>query len=196
MSAIVVLFLVALVLVLLVRLRSGETVSFNTTADPQRAMMALHCILGARGRWQTVGQREDEARFECHDGPDMLVALALLFCFLLPGIVYIALTRRRESLVVGFAGTTAETSVRVSSSGRRGKAAGRALRRHVGFAAALGVCVNARSKPAASTVQGSAMTPLTAAAGPAHPTWQVHEQPARSGPSLSRSNSDSVAAAT
>jgi hypothetical protein len=156
MSAIVVLLLIASVLFLFVRLRSGETLSFETTADPHRTIAALLGLLAAKRGWQTVSKSERGAHFECHEGANTLIALMLLLCFLLPGIVYIVLTRRRESLVVSVGSAGAGTFVRVASNGRRGKAVGRVFRRHVGFAAALGTCVNAVSRRPPSTLQRSA----------------------------------------
>jgi len=139
MSVIVVLLLIASAAVLLVRLPSGETLSFETTADPHRVIAALLGLLAAQRRWQTVSQSEHGARF-----------------------VHIASTRRRESLLLSVAGTGDVTFVRVASSGRRGKALARALRRHVEFAAALGSCVNAASTRTPSTPQGSATPALVA----------------------------------
>ena len=127
MSVIVVLLPMAPVVFLFVRLHSGETLSFETTADPQRAIAALLRLLAADRRWQTVSQGEPGAHF-----------------------VHIGLTGRRESLVVSVGTAGARTLVRVASNGRRGKAVGRALGRRVEFAAALGACVNAASRQQAS----------------------------------------------
>jgi hypothetical protein len=129
MSVIVVLLLIVSVVFLFVRLRSGETLSFETTADPHRAIAALLRLLAADQRWQTVSEGDQAAHF-----------------------VHIGLTGRRESLLLSVASTGDGTFVRVASNGRRGKAVGRALRRHVGFAAALCTCVNAvSSQPASGT---------------------------------------------
>ena len=160
MSAIVVLLLIASVAVLFLRLRSGETLSFETTADPQRAIAALLSLLAAKRHWYSVSRSEQGVHFECREGPDALIALVLLLCLLLPGVIYIALTRRRESLVVSIGAAEAGTFVRVASNGRRGRAVGRALRRHVEFAAALGTCVNAASARSPSTLQVSAPASL------------------------------------
>jgi hypothetical protein len=143
MSVIVVLLLIASVVFLLVRLRSGETLSFETTADPLRVIAALDGLLGAERRWQTVGRSEHDAHF-----------------------VHVALTRRRETLVVSVGSAGDGTFVRVASNGRHGKSIGRALRRHVEFAAALGTCVNAVSRRAPSTLQGSASPALVAIVSP------------------------------
>ena len=139
MSVIVVLLLIASAVFLSVRMRSHETLSFETAADPQRVIAALLGLLAPERRWQTASQNGDGAHF-----------------------VRIALTRRRESLLLSVARTGDVTSVRVASSGRRGKAVARALRRRVEFAAALGTCVNAFSRRAPSTLPGPATPALVA----------------------------------
>jgi hypothetical protein len=139
MSVIVVLLLIASAVFLFVRLRSDETLSFETTADPPRVIAALLGLLATQRRWQTVSQSEHGAHF-----------------------VHIASTRRRESLLLSVSSTGDGTFVRVAASGRRGKAVARALRRHVEFAAALGSCVNAVSTRTPSTLHGSAIPELVA----------------------------------
>jgi hypothetical protein len=139
MPVIVVLLLIASAVFLFVRLPSGETLSFESTADPHRVIAALHGLLAAERRWQTAGQSEQGAHF-----------------------VHVALTRRRESLLLSVARADDCTFVRIASNGRRGKAVGRALGRRVEFAAALGTCVNAASRRAPSTLQGSATPALVA----------------------------------
>jgi hypothetical protein len=133
MPVIVVLLFIASAAFLSVRLRSGEMLSFETTADPQRVITALLGLLVSERRWQTVSQSEHGAHF-----------------------VHISLTRRRESLAVSVQSSRDGTLVRVASNGRGGKAVGRALRRRVEFSAALGTCVNAVSRRAPSMLHGSA----------------------------------------
>jgi hypothetical protein len=139
MSVIVALLLIASAVFLVVRVGSDETLSFETTADPHRVITALVGLLATKRRWQTVSQSEHGAHF-----------------------VHVALTRRRQSLLLSVAGTGDITFVRVAASGRRGRAAARALRHHVEFATALGSCVNAVSRWSPSTLQGSATPELVA----------------------------------
>ena len=139
MPVIVVLLLIASAVLFLVRLPSGETLSFETSADSPRVIAALHGLLAAERRWQPVSHGEHGAHF-----------------------VYISFTRRRESLLLSIAVAGDDTFVRVASSGRRGKAVARALRRHVEFAAALGTCVNAASRRSPSTLQEPASPELVA----------------------------------
>jgi Ca2+/Na+ antiporter len=139
MSALIVLILVAAIIAFFM-LRSGENLRFETSSDPHRVVMAAVGIIGAKRRWQTMAQSEHGANFQYHKGPKVLVAIILLLCFLIPGIVYVLLAGKRESLVVNIDSATAGmTVVQVTSNGFRGKAAGRALQRQVSVpAGALG----------------------------------------------------------
>lgn len=139
MSVLIVLILIAAVVAFFV-LRSGENLRFETSADPHRVVMAAVGIVGAKRRWQTMAQSDHGANFQYHKGPKVLVAIILLLCFLIPGIVYVLLAGKRESLVVNIdSGTAGMRVVQVTSNGFRGKAAGRALQRQVSMpAGALG----------------------------------------------------------
>lgn len=135
MSALIILILIAAAVAFFV-LRSGETLRFETSADPHRVIMAAVGIVGAKRRWQTMGQDNHSATFQYRKGPNLLFAIILLLCFLIPGIVYILLAGKRESLVVNIDSATAGmTVVQVTSNGYRGKSAGRALRRQVSLPA-------------------------------------------------------------
>jgi Na+/H+ antiporter NhaC len=135
MSVLIVLILVAAVIAFFV-LRSGEMLRFETSADPHRVIMSAVGIVGAKRRWQTMSQSTHGASFQYHKGPNVLLAIVLLFCFLIPGIVYVLLAGKRESLVVNIdSATTGMTLVQVTSNGYRGKAAGRALQRQVSLPA-------------------------------------------------------------
>jgi hypothetical protein len=135
MSVLIVLILIAAV-VAFFALRSGETLRFETSADPHRVIMSAVGIVGAKRRWQTMSQSSHGANFQYHKGPNVLVAIVLLVCFLIPGIVYVLLAGKRESLVVNIDSATAGmTVVQVTSNGYRGKAAGRALQRQASLPA-------------------------------------------------------------
>jgi hypothetical protein len=123
-----------------VMLRSGENLRFETSCDPHRVIMAAIGIVGAKRRWQTMVESNHGASFQYHRGPRVLVAIVLLFCFVIPGVVYLVLAGKRESLVLTVDSTTAGmTIVQATSNGFRGKAAGRALQRLVSVpAGALG----------------------------------------------------------
>jgi hypothetical protein len=139
MSVLIVLILIAAVVAFFV-MRSGENLRFETSSDPHRVIMAAVGIVGAKRRWQTMAQSDHGANFQYHKGPNVLVAIILLLCFLIPGIVYVLIAGKRESLVLTIdSGTAGMTVVQITSNGFRGKTAGRALQRQVSVSAgALG----------------------------------------------------------
>jgi hypothetical protein len=139
MSVLIVLTLIASVAAFFM-LRSGENLRFETPSDPHRVVMAAVGIVGAKRRWEILAQSEHNASFKYHKRPRMLFAIILLLCFLIPGIVYVLLAGKHESLIVNIdSGTAGITVVQITSNGFRGKAAGRALRRRVSVpAGALG----------------------------------------------------------
>jgi len=113
-------------------LRSGENLRFETPSDPRRVVMAAVGIVGTKRHWQVMSQEEDGASFRYHRRPKALVAFVLLLCWLIPGIVYMVLAGKRESLVLSIYRDTAGTTVaQITSNGFRGKAAGRALARRI-----------------------------------------------------------------
>lgn len=139
MSALIVLVLIAAVVAFFM-LRSGENLRFETSSDPHRVVMAAVAIVGAKRRWEIVAQSDRSVTFKYHKRPKIMVAIILLLCFLIPGIVYVLLAGKRESLIVNIDSSTAGmTVVQITSNGFRGKAAGRALQRQVSVpAGALG----------------------------------------------------------
>jgi len=139
MSVLIVLVLIASVVAFFL-LRSGENLRFGTPSDPHRVVMAAIGIVGVKRRWEIMAQSDHSAHFSYHRRPKIPVAIILLLCFLIPGIVYVLLAGKRESLVVNSdAGTAGMTVVQITSNGFRGKAAGRALQRQVSVpAGALG----------------------------------------------------------
>ncbi len=131
MSVLIALILIAAVVAFFV-MRSGENLRFETSSDPHRVIMAAVGIVGAKRRWQTMAQSDHGANFQYHKGPNVLVAIVLLLCFVIPGIVYVLIAGKRESLVLTIdSGTAGMTVVQITSNGFRGKAAGRALQRQV-----------------------------------------------------------------
>jgi len=139
MPVLIVLVLIAAVVAFFM-LRSGENLRFETSSDPHRVIMAAVGIVGAKRRWEIMAQSDHSAHFRYHKRPKILVATILLLCFLIPGIVYVLLAGKRESLIVNIDSRTAGmTVVQITSNGRRGKTAGRALQRQVSVpAGALG----------------------------------------------------------
>ncbi len=131
MSVLIVPILIAAVVAFFM-LQSGENLRFETSSDPHRVVMAAVGIVGAKRRWEIMAQSDRTANFKYHKRPKILVAIILLLCFLIPGLVYVVLASKRESLVVNIdSGTAGMTVVQITSNGFRGKAAGRALQRQV-----------------------------------------------------------------
>ncbi len=113
-------------------LRSGENLRFESPADPRRIVMAAVAIVATKRHWQVIAQSEGGVSFRYHRRPKALVAVVLLFFFLIPGIVYVALAGKRESLLLNiYSDETGTTVAQLSSNGFRGKFAGRALARQV-----------------------------------------------------------------
>jgi hypothetical protein len=113
-------------------LRSGENLRFESPSDPRRIVMATVAIVATRRHWQALAQSDCGASFRYHRRPKALVAVMLLFFFLIPGIVYVALAGKRESLLLNiYSDKAGMTIVQLTSNGFRGKAAGRALARQV-----------------------------------------------------------------
>jgi hypothetical protein len=124
-------------------LQSGENLRFESSSDPGRIVMAAVAIVATKRHWQVMAQSDTGASFRYHRRPRALIAVVLLAFFLIPGIVYMLLAGKRESLVLNIYGDMAGMTVaQLTSNGFRGKTAGRALARQVSVRAgtmALGV---------------------------------------------------------
>ena len=113
-------------------LRAGENLRFESPSDPPRIVMAAVAIVATKRHWQVIAQSDNGASFRYHRRPKALVAVVLLFFFLIPGIVYMALAGKRESLLLNiYSDRAGMTIAQLTSNGFRGKSAGRALARQV-----------------------------------------------------------------
>jgi hypothetical protein len=113
-------------------LRSGENLRFETPAEPHRIVMAAVAIIATKRNWQVMAQCDEGASFRYHRRPNALIAVVLMLFFLIPGIVYLVLAGKRESLVLNiYSDTTGMTVAQLTSNGFRGKFAGRALAQQV-----------------------------------------------------------------
>ena len=56
--------------------------------------MAAVAIVATKRHWHVLTQSENGASFRYHRRPKALVAIVLLFFFLIPGIVYMAARRQ------------------------------------------------------------------------------------------------------
>ncbi len=142
-----------------VLLGSGENLRFESPSDPRRIVMAAVAILATKRHWQVITQSEDGASFRYHRRPRALVAIILLFFFLIPGIVYMALAGKRESLVLNiYSNEAGMTVAQLSSNGFRGKFAGRALARQVSVRAGT---MAMRETPLNNAARGAMQRPLS-----------------------------------
>lgn len=113
-------------------LRSGENLRFETPSDPRRVVMAAVAIVATKRNWQVMAQSDDGASFRYHRRPNALIAAILLFLCLIPGIVYLVLAGKRESLVLNiYREQSGNTVAQLTSNGFRGKFAGRALAQQI-----------------------------------------------------------------
>jgi hypothetical protein len=121
-------------------LRRGESIRFTTVARPANVVMTAIGTVGTKRRWATVTQSEQQVAFAYSKGANWLIALPLMFLFIVPGIVYLVLAGKRESLNVFIEGLgDGSSTVQVTSNGYRGKFAGRALRSQLGVASTAAV---------------------------------------------------------
>lgn len=118
-----------------IKLRSGEALSFETTAAPQQVIMTATSVIGTKRRWAVLAQTDTTATFAYHKGANKLLAVILFFCFIWPCILYLILAGKKESVSVLVHANGSQTVVQATSNGWRGKSAGRALRSQLGVAA-------------------------------------------------------------
>ncbi len=139
MAAFVLIVIIASIGAFVVFMR-GETLRFETGARPQQILMQANSEVGTKKRWTVNGQSEHNVAFSYHKGPNKLIALILLLLFLIPGLVYLVLAGKRESLNIMFdVRPDGTTQVQTTSNGFRGKMAGRSLRAAIssGYGAVL-----------------------------------------------------------
>lgn len=115
-------------LLILVFLPGGEILRFETSAAPQEVVHSTISLVGTHRRWATLSQTDSAATFAYQRPPSKLIAFLLLLCFLVPGIVYVALAGKKESLALSTTKSKGTTVVQATSNGWRGRQAGRALR--------------------------------------------------------------------
>jgi hypothetical protein len=125
-------FLVVVFSVILVLVGGpGEVRRFETSASPQEVINAAITVVGTHRRWATLAHTEGAVTFGYHRPPSKLIAFLLLLCFIVPGIVYLVLAGKRESLSVSATEQAGRTAVQATSNGWRGRAAGRELEKQL-----------------------------------------------------------------
>jgi hypothetical protein len=130
--AVIAVLVIVAAIVVFALLRRGEILRFETSAQPQEIINAAVSLVGTKRRWSTLATSESSVTFAYHKKPAKLLALIFLLMFIIPGIVYLALAGKRESLAVSATPQAQGTVVQVTSNGSRGKSAGRALRAQLG----------------------------------------------------------------
>lgn len=116
------------------KLRSGEALRFETTAQPQQVIMTAVSTVATKRRWATLAQTDNTVTFVYHKGPNKLLAVILFCFFIFPCILYLILAGKKESLSVFVHAEGGQSLVQATSNGWRGKGAGRALRSQLGVA--------------------------------------------------------------
>ena len=113
-------------------LRSGESVRFETQAAPSQVIMAATAQIGTSRRWAVANQTDHSLIFNYTKKPSKLIALIGLIFFFFPGIIYLVLAGKKESLTFQIDRSTGNTIVQMTSNGFRGKFAGRGVRTQLG----------------------------------------------------------------
>ncbi|MFN3219809.1 MAG: DUF2510 domain-containing protein [Acidimicrobiales bacterium] len=119
-------------------LRNGEVLRFETTATAEQVGLQVVGVVGTNRRWATVSQTPTNVAFSYHKKPNVLLAFVLLLFFIVPGILYLVLGSKRESLNVTVVDSgQGNPQVQITSSGFRGKFAGREVAKALGAATGM-----------------------------------------------------------
>jgi hypothetical protein len=109
----------------------GGVLRFETSAAPAEVTATAITLVATHRRWATLSQTESAVTFAYHRPPSKLLAFLLLLCFLVPGIVYLVLAGKRESLSIATTVRDERTAVQATANGWRGRQASRALERQL-----------------------------------------------------------------
>jgi hypothetical protein len=134
----------------LVVLRKGEAARFETQAAPSQVIMAATAAVGTGKRWSVTHQTDNSVTFNYVKKPSKLIALIGILFFFVPGVVYLMLAGKKETLSFMIDRSTGNTIVQATSNGYKGKAAARGVRQQL----AVAVGTSATSAHAPSLTQG------------------------------------------
>lgn len=134
-------------IVALIVLRKGEALRFETQAAPSQVLMAATAVVGTGKRWAVAHQTDHSVTFTYTKKPSKLIALFLLLFFIVPGIVYLVLAGKKETLSFQIDRSTGNTIVQAVSNGYKGKSAARDVRTQLGVGAGTTATV-AHTQPA------------------------------------------------
>jgi hypothetical protein len=142
------LFLLVVVgaIVALVVLRKGESARYETQAAPSQVIMAATAAVATGKRWSVAHQTDSSVTFNYVKKPSKLIALVGILFFFVPGIIYLILAGKKETLSFLVDRSTGNTLVQATSNGYKGKFAARAVRTQLGVAA--GTTATAAHAPA------------------------------------------------
>jgi hypothetical protein len=121
-------------IVALVMLRKGEALRFETQAAPSQVIMAATAAVGTGKRWSVAHQTDSSVTFNYVKGANKLIALIGILFFFVPGIVYLILAGKKETLSFMIDRSTGNTLVQATSNGYKGKFAARGVRTQLGVA--------------------------------------------------------------
>jgi hypothetical protein len=171
------LLIVIAAVVALVMLRKGEALRFETQAAPSQVIMAATAAVGTGKRWAVAHQTDHSVTFTYTKKPSKLVALVLLCFFLVPGIVYLVLAGKKETLGFQIDRSTGNTIVQAVSNGYKGKFAARGVRTQLGVGAGTTAAVT-HAQPAQPIALAQPYPPIA----PAQPVQLPHQQIAEPAP--------------
>lgn len=129
----------------LVVLRKGEAARFETQAAPSQVIMAATAAVGTGKRWAVAHQTDHSVTFNYVKKPSKIIALVGLLFFFVPGLVYLVLAGKKETLAFQIDRSTGNTIVQATSNGFRGKTAARGVRQQL--AVAVGTTAAAAHAP-------------------------------------------------
>src|SRR5688500_16208482 len=79
-------------------MRRGEALRFETHAFPGQVVMAATATIAVGKRWSVAHQSEYSVTFTYVKPPSKLIALIGLMFFFVPGLVYLVLAGKHETL--------------------------------------------------------------------------------------------------
>ena len=116
-------------------LRSGESARFETQAAPSQVIMAATAQVGTGRRWAIAHQTDHSLIFNYTKKPSKIIAFVGILFFFFPGVIYLILAGKKETLTFQLDRSTGNTIVQMTSNGFRGKSAGRGVRTQLGVVA-------------------------------------------------------------
>ena len=109
-----------------------KPLQLEVPGSPRQVLMTVVADVGRRRHWHLVSQGNDGATFRFYKGPNMLLALGLMVCFVLPGLVYLIISRKSETLTVMVGpAANSQTKVQITANGGYGRGVAKQLERRL-----------------------------------------------------------------